>query len=96
MILMGKTRQAENITYKLLPNRKSSSIQCKQSQTLNAENAVEKNWLFYYEWRLPGEWEAHSQKAQLLDSLQTKCYREKSRVITSKGFGSWVFLIGRE
>lgn len=32
MILMGKTRQAENITYKLLPNRKSSSIQCKKKK----------------------------------------------------------------
>lgn len=92
MILMGKTRQAENITYKLLSNRKSSSIQCKQSQTLNAENAVEKNWLFYYEWRLPGEWEAHSQKAQLLDSLQTKSVTEKnhkSSQVRGLGHGSF-------
>lgn len=32
----------------VLPNRRSSPIQRKQNQTLNTENAVEKNWLFYY------------------------------------------------
>ena len=29
--------------------------------------AVEKDWLFYYEWCHPGEWEANVQKPELPD-----------------------------
>ena len=75
----------------VLQNRKSSSTQRQQNQTLDNENCwtLEKYQLSYYEWRHPEELEANAYKPKFPNGFQVAdCTRPNHRTPWIRGLGS--------